>query len=114
MFGSPGEFMMNAAATKAIGADALAYMNETGKIPGYADGGIITGPSLESLGSGRLLNATSPLAGRRMEKVGGSSGEAPVVLNMNVYAQDAQSFRKSQGQILGEANAMLARGRRNT
>ena len=37
----------------------------------------------------------------------------PVNITMNITTPDAQSFRRSQAQILAEANAALAMGRRN-
>ncbi|CUH96407.1 hypothetical protein P22_2497 [Propionispora sp. 2/2-37] len=37
----------------------------------------------------------------------------PMIINMNITTPDAASFRRSQSQILAEANAALALGRRN-
>ena len=37
----------------------------------------------------------------------------PAIINMNITTPDASSFRRSQAQILAEANTALALGRRN-
>lgn len=58
LWGSNREYMLNAAATQSIGVDNLDYMNKTGKLPGYATGGLVTGPSLSSL-SGRYASVSS-------------------------------------------------------
>jgi len=41
MYGSNGEFMMRAAAVRKLGLARLNYMNRTGSIPGFANGGLI-------------------------------------------------------------------------
>jgi lambda family phage tail tape measure protein len=45
------EFVMSAEATEAIGVGNLNYMNQNGELPGFAAGGLVTGPSLSSMGS---------------------------------------------------------------
>ena len=42
---SPGEYMLKASSAKSLGIQTLDYMNETGELPGFADGGIFTGLS---------------------------------------------------------------------
>ena len=37
----------------------------------------------------------------------------PMIINMNITTPDASSFRRSQSQIMAEANAAFALGRRN-
>jgi lambda family phage tail tape measure protein len=74
LWGSNKEYMLNAAATEAIGIDNLNYMNETGKIPAYASGGLVTGPSLSSL-SNRYDSAGVSQAG------GGRAGGVQIIIN---------------------------------
>lgn len=42
MWGSNGEYMLRQAAVNKIGRSRLDYMNRTGRIPGFADGGLIS------------------------------------------------------------------------
>lgn len=69
MYGSNGEFMLRAAAVKRLGMARLNYMNRTGRIPGFADGGAI-GNAVGSLprpgasgGASTVLNLTLPGVG---------------------------------------------------
>ncbi|CQR73300.1 hypothetical protein SOV_50830 [Sporomusa ovata DSM 2662] len=52
MWGSNGEFMMQASAVDSIGVDNLNYMNKTGNLPGFKNGGLVTGAPLSSISSG--------------------------------------------------------------
>jgi hypothetical protein len=69
---SPGEYIINADKSKKIGYNVLDYINSTGEIPGFANGG-----KLDSIGAGtigdireislgeytnRSVNDTSPIA----------------------------------------------------
>lgn len=48
---SDGEFVMRSAAVNAIGIDRMAYINRTGRLPGFAEGGSVSIPALSRLGS---------------------------------------------------------------
>ena len=70
MWGSNREFMLRAEAVKKIGVSRLNYMNRTGKLPGYADGGLIGGavgslprPAASGGGASTVLNLTLPGVG---------------------------------------------------
>ena len=70
MYGSNGEFMLRAAAVRRLGMARLNYMNRTGRIPGYADGGAIGNsvgslprPSASGGGASTVLNLTLPGVG---------------------------------------------------
>jgi hypothetical protein len=41
---SPGEFMLKASSAQKLGSKALEYMNQTGNVPGFADGGQLMTP----------------------------------------------------------------------
>ncbi|SMC63174.1 tape measure domain-containing protein [Sporomusa malonica] len=82
MWGSDGEYMVNAAATKSIGVDNLNYMNQTGQIPGFAAGGLVTGPSLSSLSS--RYQSAGGLSDRILKKIG-LSNQQPATVTQNNY-----------------------------
>ena len=57
---------------------------------------------------GYVYNAT-----QTKEMIKQSTESKPIVINMNITTPDANSFRRSQSQILAEAHAAMALGRRN-
>ena len=57
MWGSSGEYMIQASAVRELGLGTMHMINQ-GILPGYATGGLVTGPSLSSV-SGRYKNAVS-------------------------------------------------------
>lgn len=73
-----GEFVMNSDATSSIGVGNLNYMNDTGNLPGFATGGLVTGPSLSSLSDGYGASAIRP---------GGGTGGVNIVVNNNSSAK---------------------------
>jgi phage-related minor tail protein len=88
----------------------------------FASGGVISSPMTFPLG-GRGVGlageagpeAILPLARGRDGKLGvRTEGGAPSVnVTFNVTAQDAQSFRRSEGQIAAMLNRVVGRGARN-
>jgi phage-related minor tail protein len=90
-----------------------------GRITGFARGGVVNGPTLFPLARGlglmgeRGAEAVLPLARGPDGALGvRSSGNAPVVVNFNVTAADADSFAKSEAQLTAMLARAVARGRR--
>ncbi|MEA4835371.1 MAG: hypothetical protein VB133_09565 [Anaeromusa sp.] len=86
---SHGEFVMTAAATKAWGANNLAAMN-AGRMPRFASGGIVAGPSLASLGGGSIRTASLPTL---ETKSTGAAAERGNTVHVNLSAMDAKSVK---------------------
>lgn len=91
---SNGEYVMNASAVDRFGLGFFNRLNN-GELPALAEGGLVTGPSLSSVG---VRSYTEP-AGR--ETAGGGIGKKEAVetvaeqqpsVSMSVYAMDAKSF----------------------
>jgi phage-related minor tail protein len=88
----------------------------------HAQGGVIASPIAFPLG-GRGLGvageagpeAILPLARGRDGKLGVSaaSGQQTINVTFNVTAQDADSFRRSEGQIAAMLSRVVGRGNRN-
>ncbi|MBU2703873.1 lambda family phage tail tape measure protein [Sporomusaceae bacterium BoRhaA] len=74
---SAGEHVMKASSVSSIGPSNLEYMNRTGKLPGFATGGLVTGPSLSSMSS--YSGATVQSGGQ--VNVSGSGGVSVIVNN---------------------------------
>ena len=53
---SPGEFVVKASSAKRLGSSALNYMNETGSVPGLAEGGSIRNPGAPLMTPGALMH----------------------------------------------------------
>lgn len=125
-------------AVKALDAVSTALFNSTmagifGGKSGAAGGGSIFGAIGTSLASafglsgalaagGPAIAGNSYLVGEkgpeiftpsRSGTVTPNGGMAPVVVNMNISTPDANSFRRSQGQVASEAAFAIARARRN-
>lgn len=88
----------------------------------FAQGGVVGGPALFPLGSGRLglmgergAEAILPLArgpdGRLGVQAAGGTGSVQVVVN--VTTPDAESFRRSESQVAALVHRAVARGTRN-
>lgn len=88
----------------------------------FAQGGVVASPVTFPLGGGRTglageagPEAILPLArgsdGRLGVRAGG--GVAPVSINMTVNTPDAESFRRSEGQIAAMLSRTVGRGQRN-
>ncbi|SFM09073.1 hypothetical protein [Pelosinus propionicus] len=92
MWGSAGEYMMKESSTRSIGIDNLNYMNKTGKLPGFATGGLVTGRSLSSI-SGRY-NSAMPNQ-KTYEKSSGQEEKGSVnSLSLKISALDGKSVEK--------------------
>lgn len=92
-----------------------------GRVQPFANGGIVSGPTLFPMRGGTGLmgeagpEAIMPLARGPDGKLGVRSGGGGRAVNvvMNVQTQDAESFRRSRGQIAAQMGRALARGQRN-
>ena len=91
---SNGEYVMNASAVDRFGLGFFNRLNN-GELPALAEGGLVTGPSLSSVG----VRSYAEPAGR--ETAGGGIGKKEAVetvaeqqlsVSMSVYAMDAKSF----------------------
>ncbi len=92
-----------------------------GGVTPFASGGVVSTPTYFPMGGGRTglmgeagAEAILPLQRGRDGRLGvaASGGSAPVNVVFNVTAQDAASFRKSEGQITGMLARAVSRGAR--
>ena len=88
---SHGEYVIKAKAVRKIGLDALNMINR-GILPGFASGGIVTGPSIETYGAGRYANTT--IGGSSFEAVNttSTSSQPPVFIQPIIKAWDMVSI----------------------
>ncbi|WP_319528987.1 hypothetical protein [uncultured Cohaesibacter sp.] len=100
-----GEYVFSKRATDRIGAGNLEALHR--QLKGYAKGGYVGGLFNPSIMSGIEPNRAA------MAGAGNAANSNGPSITMNVYAQDAQSFRKSEGQISASLARMSARGKRN-
>lgn len=105
------EFVMNAEATESIGVGNLNYMNQTGQIPGFADGGIVTGPSLASLGASRYATAPSFRSEDLEKSTAVGEGQAGNSLTIHVTAMDGKSVESWLNNRGGKLIAKYFQGR---
>lgn len=100
IYGSPGEMMMNAPATKRY-RHVLEKMNAGSEIAGFADGGYITGPP--------VFNQSSSAARAARDGM-----NAPTVQNnyFNVTTQDARSFSQDRVSVARGAQRLIAQASR--
>ena len=94
----------------------------TAPVVAHAQGGVIASPIAFPLSGQRLgvageagPEAILPLTRGRDGRLGVSadSGQPPVNVTFNVTAQDAESFRRSEGQIAAMLSRVVGRGNRN-
>lgn len=81
----------------------------------YRYGGVANSPQLAIFGEGSVPEAYVPLPDGRAIPVRMEGGNKPTVHNtvhMTVVAQDAESFKRSEGQIIGRAAMTLNRASR--
>jgi phage-related minor tail protein len=100
-------------------ADGAAFSQ--GRVRPFANGGVISGPVHFPMRGGMGLmgeagpEAIVPLARGTDGKLGiRSAGGAAVNVVMNISTPDADSFRRSQGQIAARMGRVLQQGRRNS
>jgi hypothetical protein len=92
-----------------------------GRVMPFANGGVISGPTNFPMRGGMGLmgeagpEAIMPLTRGADGKLGvrSSGGGGSVNVVMNITTPDAQSFRRSQGQIAAQMSRALGRGNRN-
>lgn len=92
-----------------------------GRVTPFASGGVVSTPTYFPMGKGLGLageagsEAILPLRRSADGKLGvaAAGGGAPVNVVFNVTAQDAASFRKSEGQITGMLARAVSRGARH-
>ena len=92
-----------------------------GRVQPFASGGVVSGPVGFPMRGGMGLmgeagpEAIMPLARGADGKLGvrGAGGGSPVNVVMNVSTPDADSFRRSQGQIAAQLGRVIGRGARN-
>ena len=90
-----------------------------GRVMPFANGGVVNGPVTFPMRGGTGLmgeagpEAIMPLTRGADGRLGvtGSGGRSVNVV-MNIQTPDAESFRRSQGQIAAQVNRVLGRGRR--
>jgi phage-related minor tail protein len=108
--------------TGALGNSLAGLLGAVGAVPvaKHAKGGVIASPIAFPLSAGRVGLAGEagpevPLARSRDGRLGVRSESTPQALNItfNVTAQDAQSFRRSEGQIAAMLSRAVGRGNRN-
>ena len=100
----------------------LGGLGGTTPIVRHAQGGVIASPIAFPLGSQRMgvageagPEAILLLTRGRDGRLGVSAdaGQQPINVTFNVTAQDAESFRRSEGQIAAMLSRVVGRGNRN-
>jgi phage-related minor tail protein len=104
-----------------IAANAKGNLIAGGRVTPFAKGGVVNSPTLFAMRGGTGLmgeagpEAVMPLARGPDGRLGvrSSGGTAPVTVNMTVVTPDADSFRRSQGQVTASLIRGLQRGQRH-
>ncbi|WP_120500964.1 phage tail tape measure protein [Roseovarius sp. EL26] len=93
-----------------------------GRVRPFADGGVVSGPMHFPMRGGETglmgeagPEAIMPLSRGSDGKLGvrSAGGGAPVNVTMNINTPDADSFRRSKGQIAAQLGRAIGRGNRN-
>lgn len=92
-----------------------------GRVRPFASGGVVSSPVTFPMRGGTGLmgeagpEAIMPLARGTDGKLGvrGAGGGRPVQVNMVIHTPDAESFRRSQGQVAAQLGRAIGRGARN-
>lgn len=109
------------ALTSLMGSFGLGGLGGALPVP-FAKGGVIASPIAFPMGSGGTgiageagPEAIMPLSRGADGRLGvkASGGAAPVNITFNVTAADAESFRRSEGQIAAMLSRTVSRGQRN-
>jgi phage-related minor tail protein len=98
-----------------------AFSGLSGTVAPFADGGIVASPALFGMDSSfglmgeRGAEAILPLSRGPNGQLGiaAQNAPAPVSVTVNIAAADADSFRKSEGQITSALARAVARGQRS-
>ena len=93
----------------------------SGSVAPFAEGGIVSSPTMFGMGSSfglmgeRGAEAVLPLSRGPNGQLGiaAQATQAPVAVTVNIAATDAESFRKSEGQITSALARAVARGQRS-
>jgi phage-related minor tail protein len=98
-----------------------AFSGLSGSVAPFAEGGIVSSPTLFGMGSSfglmgeRGAEAILPLSRGPNGQLGiaAQSSQPAVVVTVNISAADVDSFRKSEGQITSALTRAVARGQRS-
>jgi phage-related minor tail protein len=112
--------MVSGASNMLQGAIGFSHGGVPGRVQAFAGGGVVSQPTYFPMPGGTGLmgeagsEAIMPLKRGPDGRLGVAAGEggAPVQVIFNVNATDAQSFRKSEGQINAMLTRAVGRGRR--
>ncbi|UVC10353.1 phage tail tape measure protein [Rhizobium sp. TH2] len=112
--------MVSGASNMLSGAIGFSHGGVPGRVQAFATGGVVSQPTYFPMAGGTGLmgeagsEAIMPLKRGPDGRLGVAAGEAgaPVQVIFNVNATDAQSFRKSEGQINAMLTRAVGRGRR--
>lgn len=112
--------LVSGASNALSGALGFSHGGVPGRVQAFASGGIVSQPTYFPMPGGTGLmgeagtEAIMPLRRGPDGRLGVAAGEGgrPVQIVFNVNATDAQSFRKSEGQINAMLTRAVGRGRR--
>ena len=112
--------MVSGASNVLSGALGFSHGGVPGRVQAFASGGIVSQPTYFPMSGGTGLmgeagaEAIMPLKRGADGRLGIAAGEGggPLNITFNVQATDAQSFRKSEGQINAMLTRAVGRGRR--
>jgi phage-related minor tail protein len=98
-----------------------AFSGLSGSVAPFAEGGIVSSPTLFGMGSSfglmgeRGAEAILPLSRGPNGQLGIAThnSQAPVAVTVNISTTDVDSFRKSEGQITSALARAVARGQRS-
>jgi phage-related minor tail protein len=98
-----------------------AFSRLSGSVAPFAEGGIVSSPTLFGMGSSfglmgeRGAEAILPLSRGPNGQLGIAThnSQAPVAVTVNISTTDVDSFRKSEGQITSALARAVARGQRS-
>jgi phage-related minor tail protein len=98
-----------------------AFSGLSGSVAPFAEGGIVASPTLFGMGSNfglmgeRGAEAVLPLSRGPNGQLGiaARDSQRPIAITVNISAADAESFRKSEGQITSALARAVARGQRS-